>query len=78
MLRVSFLHLAPVTGDIQRNRRLLESAVKVAAKEGAGWAITPELWVSGYLFVKQTAPIGFSPSPTIGCEASAGWSESWA
>lgn len=53
MLRVSFLHLAPVTGDIQRNRRLLESAVKVAAKEGAGWAITPELWVSGYLFVKQ-------------------------
>jgi N-carbamoylputrescine amidase len=62
-LRISFLHLAPVTGDIEHNRRLLESAVKVAAKEGAGWAITPELWVSGYLFMEQIGTDWILPQP---------------
>ena len=62
-LRISFLHLAPVTGDIQHNRRLLESAVKAAAREGAGWAITPELWVSGYLFMKQIGVDWILPQP---------------
>jgi predicted amidohydrolase len=62
-LRVSLLHLAPVTGDIQHNRRLLESAVKAAAREGAGWAITPELWVSGYLFMKRIGTDWILPQP---------------
>ena len=52
-LRVSFLHLAPVMGAVDHNRQMVESAVKVAAREGANWAVTPELCISGYLFMKQ-------------------------
>jgi predicted amidohydrolase len=62
-LRISLLHLAPVTGDIQHNRRLLESAVNAAAREGADWAITPELWVSGYLFMNQIGADWILPQP---------------
>jgi len=62
-LRISFLHLAPVTGDIQHNRLLLESAVKAAAQEGANWVITPELWVSGYLFMNQIGTDWILPQP---------------
>jgi hypothetical protein len=40
-LRIAFLHLAPIVGNIDHNRGLVESAVKVAAVEGAQWAITP-------------------------------------
>ncbi len=50
-MRISFLHVAPITGDIVYNRALVEAAVRAAAKAGADWAITPELCVSGYLFM---------------------------
>lgn len=62
-LRISFLHLAPVTSDIENNRRLVESAVKVAATQGADWAITPELCIPGYLFMKQIGTDWILPQP---------------
>ena len=52
-VRISFLHLAPVPYDVEHNRGLVESALRVAAGQGADWVITPELCVSGYLFEEQ-------------------------
>ena len=49
-LRIAMLHLAPRLGDLEHNRRLLETAVTTAANMGADWAITPELCLSGYPF----------------------------
>ena len=62
-LRISFLHLAPVTSAIEDNRQLVESAVKVAAREGADWVITPELCISGYLFMKEIGTDWILPQP---------------
>ena len=52
-LRIALLHLDPVLNDVDHNRRLLESAVRTAAEQGAHWAITPELCVPGYLFMEH-------------------------
>ena len=57
------MHLAPVTGDVEHNRKTMESAVRVAAFEGAQWVITPELWVSGYLFAAQIGTGWILPQP---------------
>ncbi len=62
-LRVSFLHIAPITSDIRHNRRLVEAGVKIAASKGADWVITPELCVSGYLFMKQIGTDWIFPQP---------------
>lgn len=62
-LRVSLLHLAPVLNQVQGNRTLLKSAVQTAAEEGAKWAITPELWVSGYLFMQHIGTNWILPQP---------------
>ena len=62
-LRVSFLHLAPVTCDIEHNRRLVERAVNVAADDGADWVVTPELCIPGYLFMKQIGTAWIAPQP---------------
>ena len=62
-LRISFLHVAPVLNQISHNRILLETALKAAAKEGAQWAITPELWVSGYLFERHIGTDWILPQP---------------
>ena len=62
-LRISLLHLAPVLGDIDHNRRLVELAVAAAAKEGADWAITPELCICGYLFVDKIGTDWIQPQP---------------
>ena len=51
-LRVSFLHVAPTVCEVDRNRKLLESALRVAADQGANWVVTPELCIPGYLFQK--------------------------
>ena len=34
-MRIALLHIAPVTGDIEHNRRLVERGVVAAAKSGA-------------------------------------------
>ena len=57
------LHLAPVLNDIEHNRRLIESAAKVAVKDGAHWAITPELCVPGYLFMQHIGTDWILPQP---------------
>ena len=62
-LRISLLHLAPVTGDVAGNRRLVESAMKVAAGQGADWAITPELCIPGYLFANMIGTDWILPQP---------------
>ncbi len=62
-LRISLLHLAPVTGDVAGNRKLVESAVSVAAGQGADWAITPELCIPGYLFANMIGTDWILPQP---------------
>ena len=62
-LRVSFLHLAPITNEVEHNRRLVESAVKVASQEGADWAVTPELCIPGYMFMQQLGTDWILPQP---------------
>jgi N-carbamoylputrescine amidase len=62
-LRISLLHLAPVLGDVRNNRRLVESAVGVAAQQGAEWVITPELCISGYLFDEKIGTDWILPQP---------------
>lgn len=62
-LRVALLHLAPRLGEIDHNRELVESALKLAAAEGAHWAITPELCISGYLFAKKIGTDWIQPQP---------------
>ncbi len=62
-LRISLLHVAPVLKQISHNRMLLEAALKAAAKEGAQWAITPELCVPGYLFQRHIGTDWILPQP---------------
>ena len=61
--RISLLHLAPVTGDVQHNREALESAVRVSASQGADWVVTPELCVPGYLFAAEIGTDWILPQP---------------
>ena len=47
---VALLHLAPRSGDVAHNKRMVESAVRRAAAMGAAFVVSPELVVSGYGF----------------------------
>ena len=62
-LRISFLHLAPITGDVDHNRKLVEQGVQAAAEGGAKWAITPELCIPGYLFLDRIGTDWILPQP---------------
>ena len=62
-LRISFLHIAPVTNDIDHNRKLVEHGSKVAADQGARWVVTPELCIPGYLFMKTIGTDWILPQP---------------
>ena len=62
-LRISLLHVAPVLGDVEHNRRLVESAVRTAAELGADWAVTPELCIPGYLFADKIGTDWILPQP---------------
>jgi len=62
-LRIAFLHLAPVPGDLSGNRRMIETAVMRAAQAGANWVLTPELAVCGYSFVDQIGTDWIVPQP---------------
>ena len=64
-MRISLLHIAPETGDIEHNRKLIERGVVAAAEAGAQWAITPELCVSGYLFLKSIGTGWINPQPDL-------------
>ena len=64
-MRIALLHIAPETGDIKHNRKLIEEAVVAAAESGAQWAITPELCVPGYLFLKTIGTGWINPQPDL-------------
>ena len=63
ILRIAFLHLAPVPGDLAGNRRLIETAVLQAAQAGAAWVLTPELAVCGYSFADRIGTDWIQPQP---------------
>ncbi|MBS0159639.1 MAG: carbon-nitrogen hydrolase family protein [Nitrospira sp.] len=63
LLRIAFLHLAPVPGAVSQNRHLLTQAITKAACSGAGWIITPELAVSGYTFADTLGTDWIEPQP---------------
>lgn len=62
-LRIAFLHLAPIPGDLAHNRRLVETAVRTAAGLGADWIITPELCLTGYTFADRLGTDWILPQP---------------
>ncbi len=62
-MRIAFLHLAPVAADPPRNRRLIEDALALAAREGAEWVLTPELCVTGYTFADRLGTRWIEPAP---------------
>lgn len=62
-LRIALLHLAPIPGDLARNRRLVEKAVTAAERLGATWIITPELVVTGYTFADSIGTKWILPQP---------------
>jgi predicted amidohydrolase len=62
-LRIAFLHLASIPGDLDYNRRQIERGLRKAAKSGAHWVITPELCVSGYGFAQKIGTHWISEQP---------------
>lgn len=62
-MRIALLHLAPITGNLDHNRRLVERGIAAAAAAGAQWAITPELCIPGYLFLKSIGTGWIQPQP---------------
>ena len=62
-MKIAFLHIAPETGNIEHNRRLVEQGVSAAAAAGAQWAVTPELCIPGYLFLKKLGTGWIQPQP---------------
>jgi predicted amidohydrolase len=62
-LRIAFLHLAPVSGNLIQNRRAIEIAINRAAQTGATWIITPELAVCGYTFADTLGTEWIEPQP---------------
>jgi 5-aminopentanamidase len=62
-LRLSLLHLAPMTGAVAANRRLIEQGVRLAAAQGADWILTPELAVCGYEFREVIGTAWIRPQP---------------
>jgi predicted amidohydrolase len=62
-LRIAFLHLAPVSGELPGNRQRFEQAVRQAACQGAQWILTPELSVCGYSFADTLGTDWIEPQP---------------
>jgi predicted amidohydrolase len=62
-VRIAFLHVAPIACDLDHNRRLIESALDLAAEQGADWVVTPELCIPGYLFQEQIGTDWILPQP---------------
>ena len=52
-IRIALLHLEPRPGQLKHNRRLIETAISIAADHGSHWIITPEMCVSGYFFREE-------------------------
>ncbi|HVG02439.1 MAG TPA: carbon-nitrogen hydrolase family protein, partial [Nitrospira sp.] len=63
LLRIAFLHLAPIPGALAQNRRLVIMATMKAADVGAHWILTPELVESGYTFADSLGTKWIKPQP---------------
>ncbi len=63
ILRIAFLHLAPIPGALVQNRHLITGAIMKAAGQGATWILTPELAVSGYTFADRLGTEWIEPQP---------------
>src|SRR4026207_1885447 len=62
-LCIALLHLAPIPGDLTRNRQLVEKAVNAAAQLGATWSITRDLVVPGDTFADSIGTEWIVPQP---------------
>lgn len=62
-MKAAFLHLEPIPGQIDYNRRQIEQAIELAATNGASWIVTPELCVSGYFFEELVGTDWILPQP---------------
>ena len=62
-VRIALLHVAPIACDLDHNRRLIESALDLAVEQGADWVVTPELFISGYLFQEKIGTDWILPQP---------------
>ena len=62
-MRIAFLHLAPITCGIDHNRKMVERGVMAAAESGAQWVVTPELCISGYMFLERIGTDWILPQP---------------
>jgi predicted amidohydrolase len=67
LVKIGFLHLAPVLGALDENRALIESGTRVAAGLGADWVLSGELVVPGYRFADLigTEWIAEQPDPWL-------------
>lgn len=63
ILRIAFLHLAPVPGALAQNRRLVITAIMKAADVRAHWVLTPELVECGYTFADSLGTKWIKPHP---------------
>ena len=63
ILRIAFLHLAPIPGALAQNRHLVTGAIMTAAGLGAAWILTPELTVTGYTFADRLGTQWIEPQP---------------
>lgn len=63
VLRIALLHLAPVPGELDHNRKLLASAIDAAIAAGAEWIVTPELCTCGYSFADRLGTDWILPQP---------------
>jgi len=52
-IRIALIHLDSRPGEIERNRRNIETAINRAVAEQADWVLTPELAETGYGFAKR-------------------------
>lgn len=65
VIRIGLLHLAPLTGELDHNRRQIETAIELAAAAGAARIITPELAVCGYAFADMIGTQWIAPQPDL-------------
>jgi predicted amidohydrolase len=61
--RIGVLHLAPLLGEVESNRALLERATRLAAEMGAEWILSGELVVPGYRFEPRIGTDWITPQP---------------
>jgi predicted amidohydrolase len=60
---IALLHLAPTFADVDGNQQLVESALRIAARAGAGWVVTPELVTTGYSFAERIGTSWIAAQP---------------